>query len=124
MKPLVLILPLVILTGCVSAFDPVEHSHTVNLQFLIDKKVCSDVTDARQRAKYIAAETNWLLIYTGGRAKNTDLNGATKVLDGVARQMVARYDETPPPSTAYCEIKMDVLLQGAQDLVKMSGGKI
>jgi outer membrane murein-binding lipoprotein Lpp len=120
-------LPLIsvlMLAGCVSAFDPIEHSHTVNLQFLANKKVCDDVTDARTRSKVIAIETDWLVIYTGARAKNTDLHRATKELDQIAQQMSARYEESPPPSRAYCEIKMDVLKQGATTLVQMSGGKI
>lgn len=117
------ILSAALLAGCVSVFDPVEHSHAVNLQFLADKSVCQDITDARQRARVIAAETEWMTIYTGSRAKNDDLHKATVELDQIADQMVAAYSNGTP-SAAYCELKMGSLNYGARALVKMSGGKI
>jgi hypothetical protein len=126
MKNLLLI-PTLLLAGCSSLFsspstyDPVLYSRTVTLWFETQASATNCGTPAMQgQVLAFNRESKRLVKYTEYASK--DLNSSLVLVDKDISEMNSIY-QVGNPSVAYCKIKVEIISDELDTILKGMGGK-
>lgn len=125
MRKFITIIPLILLTGCMTArFDNQELKIATEMRYLTqEKSLCNDFDTARHSAIVLEQKALFFKLYVEHIPNNKDTVGMVHELHAQAADFNKAYKERHP-SAAYCRNKLEVMNKSAETVQKAMARKL
>ena len=108
-------------------FDNVEHagiSAALTTSQFLQQDCKAGPQAVYQRLMVLSAQLRYIQNYSSKRSGDKNLYDSLVVVGGIANETVQRYETSPVPSNAFCELKADVIVKALDDIAKTSGARL
>ena len=131
MKNILILIPIIALTGCstlidayLMKYDPNEYQQITQIRSSasFSKEQCDNVEKSKNNAELLAKETTTFKNYAQYLPHNNKVISASVDLDKIAQGLKEQYNKGNV-SSAFCKIKFDIIEKSAETMQKTIGAK-